>query len=751
LLGGKHHLSPFSSDSRATLLPAAVSVPLALLFGLVLPVVIRGFQVDIGAFVIGIIGLGVLTSLDLRRGFKSLFAGFGVCLLVAFYFIDRSAVGQGLSPLNYGDWSFFIVAIPVSLAVLLSRPALAHVKKYKIVWANILGSTAMATGIGLAGMLTTGTPSSGPISLTLFYYLALCVPANAAQIGLFYLIDKWKGKQFSLRMMPTAFFGFNLLSFLGFVNTLNPAQLYMFFSSLVFLPALALTGMGSGALAAKTPRIPKGAGISGAVPSSKVGPATKHPPSIRLTASSMAVQGREFALKIATEVQGRMKNMARVIGEIRRPSGRRESVRISRVGSGEYKAFYKPPESGSYTMHVSATDQQHQTADQSFSFSVQPPAKQPAPSSTPPVHSRPTPTPAPSPPSRSAATSVFAPPPPLQPMPQKVNLPSLSNWDPKVWVGQEIHGYVVREYIATGLSGYVLRASFEHGGNEMAIKIPILKPGTGTSALEETMSEATRLLELSQQSKYVVQLRGILVDRLNVQEIVKGDTTLYLKSPPAIVMELMKGGAAKALVEDPSYDSLFCSEKWPEIVVLIGQMIATGLETIHNAGFAHLDVKPQNILFNVKPSPTGRDARDQIRSGALIPKLADLGSAVRIGGRVTQFTPEYCPGEQALGDKTTAAMDVYSLGATMYSLLTKTPVNSKKIIGAMNAMTDNPGPGKTNDLRSAWNGFVPDFTQLARHSSLVAVMKKMLAREPLERPNAGSVANSLRSVSDQTP
>jgi len=134
----------------------------------------------------------------------------------------------------------------------------------------------------------------------------------------------------------------------------------------------------------------------------------------------------------------------------------------------------------------------------------------------------------------------------------------------------------------------------------MAIKIPILKTGTGAAALEETMSEATRLLELSAQSKYVVQLRGILVDRLNIQEIVKGDTQLYLRSPPAIVMELMKGGAAKGLLEDPAYDSLYYSEKWGGIVMLIGSMIATGLETIHNAGFVHLDIKPQNLflIFN---------------------------------------------------------------------------------------------------------------------------------------------------------
>src|SRR5207245_3326710 len=90
-------------------------------------------------------------------------------------------------------------------------------------------------------------------------------------------------------------------------------------------------------------------------------------------------------------------------------------------------------------------------------------------------------------------------------------------------------------------------------------------------------------------------------------------------------------GAAKGLLEDPAYDSLYYSEKWGGIVMLIGSMIATGLETIHNAGFVHLDVKPQNILFNLRPPSTGQEMRDQMKSGTLVRKLADLGSVVRIG------------------------------------------------------------------------------------------------------------------------
>jgi serine/threonine protein kinase len=184
--------------------------------------------------------------------------------------------------------------------------------------------------------------------------------------------------------------------------------------------------------------------------------------------------------------------------------------------------------------------------------------------------------------------------------------------------------------------------------------------------------------------------------------------------------------------------------------MLIGYMIATGLETIHSAGFVHLDVKPQNILFNLKPPATGQEMRDQMKYGTLIPKLADLGSAVRIGGKVGQFTSEYAPGEQVLGDSTASSMDIYALGATLYNMLTKTPVNSKKLIELMNATTSNPGSGRTaSDLKSAWNSFYPDFDRIAKLAPTVPVLKKMLDKDPRKRPSAGTAASLLRELGDK--
>ena len=695
-----------------------LSVPIAFLFGL-------GIQGDPSAYIIGLVSLGVLTSLDLRGGIPRVGVGFAVSFLASLYVIGHSVAGEGLSPLSFGDLSLLLVSLPPSIGVLLAGLLFSRATPYKMIKANVVASIALAVGLGLGSALKAGSALSVD-SLTIVFFIALGVSANLAQMVLFHFLDKvWRTKNLSMSMMPTLFFTFNLLAILGFVASGDLRQLYPFVSSLGFLPALALVGAGSSNIAH---RISLGPNLG---------------PTITITGAPMVRQGKEQTIKIATQFSGHPNKMAKIAATITRPGGKIESLKVSQGSIGEYNVHYRPGGSGSYAVHVTATSKEHQTATGSFSFDVQTP--QPSP---PPQVSQPSSQIRPSPPPSMQSSPVL----PQRPaIPFKGNLPRLDNWDPRVWVGQEVHSYKITEHLATGLTGYVFRASFGQAGTEMAIKIPILRTGAGAAALEETMSEATRLLELSEQSKYVVQLRGILVDRLNIQEIVRGDTQLYLRSPPAIVMELMKGGAAKGLLEDASYDSLYYSEKWGGIVMLIGYMIASGLETIHNAGFVHLDVKPQNILFNLKPPATGQGMRDQMKSGTLVPKLADLGSAVRIGGKVGQFTSEYAPVEQVLGDSTASSMDIYALGATLYNMLTKIPVNSKKLIELMNAMTSNPGSGRTaSDLKSAWNSFNPDFDRIAKLAPLVPVLKKMLDKDPRHRPSAGSAAALLRDLGDKT-
>ncbi|HUW18228.1 MAG TPA: serine/threonine-protein kinase [Sedimentisphaerales bacterium] len=91
-------------------------------------------------------------------------------------------------------------------------------------------------------------------------------------------------------------------------------------------------------------------------------------------------------------------------------------------------------------------------------------------------------------------------------------------------------------------------------------------------------------------------------------------------------------------------------------VLLVFRMVANGLNAMHQQGFVHCDIKPNNILLN--------------KSGAI--KIIDLGQSCRIGTTKPriQGTPDYIAPEQVRRKPLGSRTDVFNLGATMYWALT---------------------------------------------------------------------------------
>ena len=95
-----------------------------------------------------------------------------------------------------------------------------------------------------------------------------------------------------------------------------------------------------------------------------------------------------------------------------------------------------------------------------------------------------------------------------------------------------------------------------------------------------------------------------------------------------------------------------------ELYVLdVGVKISSALNLVQKKGLVHLDLKPDNILYNADGEP----------------KLTDFGIARKLDeGRPLELlgTPQYIAPERVALGKQDYRSDMYSLGATMYHALT---------------------------------------------------------------------------------
>ncbi len=88
--------------------------------------------------------------------------------------------------------------------------------------------------------------------------------------------------------------------------------------------------------------------------------------------------------------------------------------------------------------------------------------------------------------------------------------------------------------------------------------------------------------------------------------------------------------------------------------------VAEGLRAMHHMGWAHCDIKPNNILRNDKGEV----------------KVIDFGQSCKLGTvkERIQGTPDYISPEQVSRRPVVVQTDVYNLGATLYWALTGRPI-----------------------------------------------------------------------------
>jgi len=204
-------------------------------------------------------------------------------------------------------------------------------------------------------------------------------------------------------------------------------------------------------------------------------------------------------------------------------------------------------------------------------------------------------------------------------------------------VSQTVGSYDLVEKIAEGGMGTIYRGRHRATGAVVAIKI-----------MPAHMAANPVLLKRFEQEFRVAS-------RLDHPNIVRALEFGEENGSPYIVMELVDGESLGQRIERAGA----MSEK--EAITIIAQ-VAQGLHRAHKLGLVHRDVKPDNILLT-------RDGTAKLADLGLV-KEADTDLNLTKTGRGLG-TPHFMAPEQFRNAKgADARCDIYSLGATLYMMVT---------------------------------------------------------------------------------
>jgi eukaryotic-like serine/threonine-protein kinase len=173
-------------------------------------------------------------------------------------------------------------------------------------------------------------------------------------------------------------------------------------------------------------------------------------------------------------------------------------------------------------------------------------------------------------------------------------------------------------------------------------------------------------------------------------------------------------------------------------VVRIGIQMADVLKAAHDKRIVHRDIKPANILTDDHGNP----------------RLTDFGIAGRIApdgdAPSRQFAGSllWCPPELLDGHPGSAASDIYSLGATLWHLLTG---HSPVVVAGRPGRTADPQLNSVEAIEERIRHVTPPPTGRDDvPDSLERLLAHMLAKRPEARPaSAAEVARELAHVEQQ--
>ncbi|MGA2035566.1 MAG: protein kinase [Thermoguttaceae bacterium] len=255
-------------------------------------------------------------------------------------------------------------------------------------------------------------------------------------------------------------------------------------------------------------------------------------------------------------------------------------------------------------------------------------------------------------------------------------------------VGERFGPYRILRLLGRGGMGVVYEAEEQETGRRVALKV--------LGRQFDSPADRARFIR-----------EGRLAASINHPNSVYVYGTEEIEGTPTIAMELVSGGTLQERVKNHGPMPL------PVAVEAILDIIA-GLEAAQAIGILHRDIKPGNCFEDT--------------DGTI--KIGDFGLSISTAARAETNltaagtmvgTPAFCAPEQLRGEELSARADMYSLGGTLFYLLTgRVPFEGRNIVQLTANVLEKPAPSPRAFRREIPKG-------------LAGVIQRCLAKQPGER------------------
>jgi eukaryotic-like serine/threonine-protein kinase len=291
----------------------------------------------------------------------------------------------------------------------------------------------------------------------------------------------------------------------------------------------------------------------------------------------------------------------------------------------------------------------------------------------------------------------------------------------KLYRGQ----YTISEMIASGGFATVYRAREESRPEEVAVKLSLQAEDPFYNTV------ITKEAELIQRFDHPFVVKLLPIKRKERADVYHARATEFPGSPSFFVMEYLAGGTLEAYLQN-------VGKLTPAEAATIGLKVARALDHMHVRGYAHNDLKLENIVFR-QPVEAGKPFQ---------PVLIDFSIATRVADPLG-VTLYIMPPEQVEKNKLHVApelnrdidlkkVDVWGLGVMLYRMLGGCLPFSARNERTLTERIVHSRPTSLLDLTEGVGSYLDEL-----------IIDGCLAKDPVDRLNLVDIGRELRRLLGQ--